>query len=81
MARTRGFITSGAIAAAIILSVFLSEGSLSEAPGDGYSYFLLFAVVLTIVVQACWLIGVVVGWTWHGRVGRLLRHVPPRGQP
>lgn len=80
MARTRGFATSVAIAAAAVASVFLTEGSLSEDPRDGYVYFLLFAIVMTAVVLVFWFIGMVAAWTWRGRIGKLVRQVLPSRQ-
>ncbi len=70
MERTRGFVMSVSVATAAMVGVFLADGSLSENREDGYFYFVLAAVVVTILVLASWLIGVVIGRVRHRVAGR-----------
>jgi hypothetical protein len=58
------------VAAAVAISVFLGAGTLSENREDGYSYFVLFATLSTMLVLAFWLVGVVTGWAWRRVAGR-----------
>jgi hypothetical protein len=70
MERTRGFIMSVVVAAAAMVGVFIADGSLSENPEDGYGYFVLAAVVVTVLVLGFWLIGVVLGSVRRRVAGR-----------
>lgn len=70
MERTRGFVMSVVITTAAMVGAFLADGSLSEDPGEGYFYFVLVAVVMTILVLAFWLIGEVIGSVGRRVAGR-----------
>jgi hypothetical protein len=70
MSGLRGFAMSGLVAAAVVVGVFLGAGDLSENPEDGAFFIVLFAVVVTILTLAFWLIGVGVGSLWRRVAGR-----------
>jgi hypothetical protein len=53
-----GFVMSLVVVGGIVVGVFLGAGDLSENPEDGPFFIVLFAVVMTILVLAFWLVGI-----------------------